>query len=192
MEKDSIQLTVQVDSRDIGRGIARIDHDSMNLINVSSGDTIEINGKKRTVVKCLPPHSSDKRKGIIRLDELSCINLGVVLGDTITVRKIKALGAEIVVVYPLEATTSIDERYLAESLENNFLIRGNKVMVPYFGTSLTFEVIWIRPVDAVSVTHNTVFHIAKESEVELRKDDNGEYEKEMRMLGLNVDLNKLV
>jgi transitional endoplasmic reticulum ATPase len=192
MGKDSIQLIVQIDSRDIGHGIGRIDHDSMDSLNVSSGDAIEINGKKRTVVRCLPQHSSDERKGIIRLDELTCINLGVALGDTITVKKIKAIDAEIVVVYPLEATPSIDEHYLAEALENNFLIRGNNVMVPYFGASLTFEVIWIRPIDAVSVTHNTVFHIAKESEVELQKDDNGDYEKEMRMPGLNVDLNKLI
>ena len=192
MEKDSIQLTVQVDPLDIGRGIVRIDHDSMDSLNVSNGDTIEISGKKRTVMKCLPTHPSDERKGIIRLNELNCTNLGVTPGDTITIRKIKAIDAEIVVVYPLEATSSIDERYLAEALENNYLIRGNRVMVPYFGASLTFEVIWIRPVDAVSITHNTVFHIAKESEVELRKDDNGEYEKEMRMPGFNVDLNKLV
>jgi transitional endoplasmic reticulum ATPase len=193
MEQDSIQLTVQeVDPRDIGRGIARIDHDSMDSLNVSAGNAIEIKGKKTTVVKCLPPHSSDEGNGIIRLDELACINLGVAPGDTITARKIKAIDAEIIAVYPLEATHSIDEHYLTEALENNFLIRGNKVMIPYFGASLTFEVIWIRPVDAVSVTHNTIFHIAKESEVELQKDGNGDYEKEMRIPGLNVDLNKLV
>ena len=194
MEKDSIQLTIQeAYLRDIGRGMGRIDQSSMNFLNISAGDAIEIKGKKRAVVKCLSPYPADERKGIIRIDELTCINSGAALGDTITVRKIKAIDAEIVVVYPLESTPSIDEHYLTEALENNFLINGNKVMVPYFGGSLTFEVIWTRPVaNVVLVTHNTVFHIAKESEVELRKDGNGEYEKEMRVSGLNVDLNKLV
>ena len=192
--KDSIQLTVQeLYPRDIGRGVARIDYDSMNALNASTGDVIEIKGKKRTVAKYLPPYPSDERKGIIRIDGLTCINSGVEIGDTITVRKIKAVDAEIVVVYSLEATPPIDERYLTAALESNLLIKGNHVVVPHFGSNLTFEVIWVRPIaDAVSVTHKTVFHIAEESEVELQKDDNGGYGKELKASVLNMDLDKLV
>ena len=191
--KDSIQLTVQeLYPRDIGRGVARIDYDSMNALNASTGDVIEIKGKKRTVAKYLPPYPSDERKGIIRIDGLTCINSGVEIGDTITVRKIKAVDAEIVVVYSLEAT-QIDECYLTEALEKNLLIKGNYVMVPYFGCSLPFEVIWARPeADVVLVTHKTVFHIATESEVELKKDGNEDYGKKMKPSGLKIDLNKLV
>ena len=191
--KDCIQLTVQeLYSRDIGHKVARIDYDSMTALNISTGDVIEIKGKKRAVAKCLPSYPSDEGKGIIRIDGLACINSGVEIGDIITVRKIKAVDAEIVVVYSLEAT-QIDEQYPTEALEKNLLIKGNYVMVPYFGGSIPFEVIWTRPeADVVSVTHKTVFHIAKESEVELQKDGNEDYGNEMKTSGLNVDLNKLV
>jgi hypothetical protein len=34
-------------SRDVGRGIARIDYDSMDLLNASTGDVIEIRGGEK-------------------------------------------------------------------------------------------------------------------------------------------------
>ncbi|MGI0021331.1 MAG: AAA family ATPase, partial [Nitrososphaeraceae archaeon] len=152
-------------TRDVGRGVARIDYDSMDAINVDSGDAIEIKGKRRTVAKCLPLYPSDEGKGIIRIDGLGRNNSGIAIGDTITVRKIKAVAAEKVVVAPLEAIPPIDERYLADALESVPLIKGDNVMVPYFGGRLTFQVIGVTPAaDAVLVTQKTVFHIAEKGE----------------------------
>ena len=37
-------------------------------LNASTGDVIEIKGKRRTVAKCLPLYPSDEGKGIIRID----------------------------------------------------------------------------------------------------------------------------
>jgi transitional endoplasmic reticulum ATPase len=81
------------------------------------------------------------------------------------VRKIKAVPAEKVIVAPLEAIPPIDERYLADALESVPLIKGDNVMVPYFGGRLTFQVIGVTPVaDAVLVTQKTIFHIAEKGE----------------------------
>ncbi|MEK6966871.1 MAG: CDC48 family AAA ATPase, partial [Thermoproteota archaeon] len=152
-------------TRDVGRGVARIDYDSMDALNASTGDVIEIKGKRRTVAKCLPLYPSDEGKGIIRIDGLGRNNSGIAIGDTITVRKIKAVAAEKVVVAPLEAIPPIDERYLADALESVPLIKGDNVMVPYFGGRLTFQVIGVTPAaDAVLVTQKTVFHIAEKGE----------------------------
>ncbi|HEY6658615.1 MAG TPA: hypothetical protein VIZ62_08815, partial [Nitrososphaeraceae archaeon] len=41
-------------TRDVGRGIARIDYDTMDSLAVSTGDVVEIRGKRRTTAKCLP------------------------------------------------------------------------------------------------------------------------------------------
>jgi len=41
-------------TRDVGRGVARIDYDSMDSLNASTGDVVEIRGKRRAVAKCLP------------------------------------------------------------------------------------------------------------------------------------------
>ncbi|MGY5142890.1 MAG: CDC48 family AAA ATPase [Candidatus Nitrosopumilus sp. bin_32a] len=166
MSQNALSLKVlEAYTRDVGRGVARIDYDSMDTLNASTGDVIEIKGKRRTVAKCLPLYPSDEGKGIIRIDGLGRNNSGIAIGDTISVRKIKAVAAEKVVVAPLEAIPPIDERYLADALESVPLIKGDNVMVPYFGGRLTFQVIGVNPAaDAVLVTQKTVFHIAEKGE----------------------------
>jgi transitional endoplasmic reticulum ATPase len=154
-------------TRDVGRGVARIDYDSMDSLSASTGDVVEIKGKRKTVAKCLPLYPSDEGKGIIRVDGLVRNNAGIAIGDAVMVRKIKAVPAEKVIVAPLEAIPPIDERYLADALESVPLIKGDNVMVPYFGGRLTFQVIGVTPgpgVDAVLVTQKTVFHIAERGE----------------------------
>ena len=152
-------------TRDVGRGVARIDYDSMDGIGASTGDVIEIKGKRRTVAKCLPLYPSDEGKGIIRIDGLGRNNSGVAIGDTIVVKKINAVPADKVVVAPLEAIPPIDERYLADALESVPLIKGDNVMVPYFGGRLTFQVVSVTPAnDAILVAQKTVFHISEKGE----------------------------
>src|SRR3989337_2599665 len=99
-------------TRDVGRGSARIDYETMDSLKASTGDIIEIRGKRRTVAKCLPLYPSDEGKSIIRIDGLGRNNSGIAIGDTIAVRKIKAVAAEKVVEEPLQAIPPIDERYL--------------------------------------------------------------------------------
>jgi transitional endoplasmic reticulum ATPase len=155
-------------TRDVGRGTARIDYDTMGSLAVSTGDIIEIKGKRRTVVKCLPLYPSDEGKGIVRLDGLVRNNAGIGIGDAITARKVKAVPAEKVVISPLEAIPPIDERYLADALESVPLIKGDNVMVPYFGGRLTFQIIGITPPPAVDtaaiVTSKTTFTITEKDE----------------------------
>jgi transitional endoplasmic reticulum ATPase len=166
MSENGLSLKVlEAYTRDVGRGVARIDYDSMDSLNASTGDVIELKGKRRTVAKCLPLYPSDEGKGIIRIDGLGRNNSGIAIGDTIIVKKIKAVPAEKVVVAPLEAIPPIDERYLADALESVPLIKGDNVMVPYFGGRLTFQVIGVTPAaDAVLVTQKTTFHIAEKGE----------------------------
>ena len=50
-------------------------------------------------------------------------------------------------------------------MESVPLIKGDNVMVPYFGGRLTFQIIGVTPAtDAVLVTQKTVFHIAEKGE----------------------------
>lgn len=194
-------------TRDVGRGVARIDDKMMVKLGLSKGDVIEIKGKRRTVANCLPNLSlqeleaervqraqihekleqdkiaeknnhetdwtgrnipacelklvtSDK---IIRIDGLTRNNAGIAIGDKIEIRKVNAVDAEQVAVSPLEAIPPIDERYLADALENFPLIKGDNVMVPYFGGRLTFQVMEIIPhANASLVTHKTSFHITNQ------------------------------
>src|ERR671924_552973 len=152
-------------TRDVGRGVARIDYDSMDSLGASTGDVIEIRGKRRTVAKCLPLYPSDEGKGIIRVDGLVRNNAGIAIGDTVIVKKIKAVSAQKFVLAPLEPIPPIDERYLADALESIPLVKGDNVMVPYFGGRLTFQIAGITPVvtseNAALVTPKTVFSITE-------------------------------
>src|ERR671939_154816 len=181
-------------TRDVGRGVARIDYDSMDSLSASTGDVIEIRGKRRTVAKCLPLYPSDEGKGIIRVDGLVRNNAGVAIGDTVVVTKVKAVPAEKVIVAPLEAIPPIDERYLADALESVPLIKGDNVMVPYFGGRLTFQVIGVTPAaDAVLVTQKTIFHIAEKGETlrgvpQVRYEDIGGLKEEIQKVREMIEL----
>ena len=77
-------------SSDIGRGVARIDHNSLNSLGLSEGDSIEIIDKDRTIeAKCLSLLPSDEGEGIIRVDPHLRKSIGVSIGKTIVIRSIK-------------------------------------------------------------------------------------------------------
>ena len=167
MNENSATLKVlEAYTRDVGRGVSRIDYDAMDALDASTGDVIEITGKRRTVAKCLPLYPSDEGRGVIRIDGLIRNNSGVAIGDTVIIKKIKAPSAEKVVVAPLEAIPPIDERYLADALESVPVTKGDNIMIPYFGGRLTFQVIGVNPhADAVLITQKTVFTISEKGEV---------------------------
>ena len=165
VHQDDIGLSLKIleaYTRDVGTGVARTDPDSMKQIKASEGDIIEIHGKRSTVGVCKKLYPSDEGLGIIRIDGLIRNNAASNIGDTVAIRKIKAIAAEKVVVAPLETIPPIDERYLTDALESVPLIKGDNVMVSYFGGRLTFQVIGVTPAaDAVIVTQKTVFNIAE-------------------------------
>jgi transitional endoplasmic reticulum ATPase len=166
MSQQGVSLKVlEAYTRDVGRGVARIDYDAMDALDASTGDIIEIKGKRRTVAKCLPLYPSDEGRGVIRIDGLIRNNSGVAIGDTVAIKKIKAPPAEKVVVAPLEAIPPIDERYLADALESVPVTKGDNIMIPYFGGRLTFQVLGVSPMaDAVLITQRTIFAISEKGE----------------------------
>lgn len=166
VSQQQVQLKVlEAYTRDVGRGVARIDYDAMDAMDASTGDVVEIRGKRRTVAKCLPLYPSDEGRGIIRIDGLIRSNAGVAIGDVVTVRKVKAPPAEKVIVAPLEAVPPIDERYLADALESVPVTKGDNIMIPYFGGRLTFQVIGVSPAaEAALITQRTVFVISEKGE----------------------------
>ncbi|MGI0049092.1 MAG: AAA family ATPase, partial [Nitrososphaera sp.] len=155
-------------TRDVGRGIARIDYDTMESVNAKTGDIIEIKGKRRTVAKILPLYPSDEQKSIVRIDGLVRNNASIAIGDSVTVKKVKTIQAERVVAAPLESIPPIDERYLTDALEGTPVVRGDHVMVPYFGGRLTFDIGSVAPAigseNASIVTQKTIFSIVERSE----------------------------
>jgi transitional endoplasmic reticulum ATPase len=195
VSQQPVQLKVlEAYTRDVGRAAARLDYAAMDSLGASTGDVIEVKGKRRTVAKCLPLYPSDEGKGIVRIDGLIRNNAGVAIGDVVTCKKVKAPPAEKVVVAPLEASPPVDERFLADSLESIPVTKGDKVMIPYFGGRLTFKVVSVTPAaEAALITQRTVFVISEEREAQrggpqITYEDIGGIKDEIRKVRETIEL----
>lgn len=83
-------------ARDIGRGVVRIDHGSMDALGVSTSDTVEvIGGKDVTEALCYPLLPSDEGKGITRIDPKIRQVVGANLEDTVEIMTVTQVPAEI-------------------------------------------------------------------------------------------------
>ena len=161
------QISLRVEtgySRDVGRGIVRIDYDSMDVVGASSGDVVAAAGTGRIAAKCLPLYPSDEGRGIVRVDGLGRHNLGAAVGDSVSVRKVRAVAAEEASVVPLDPVMPTDAPSLAMALEGMPLVAGNHVTMPYFGGRATFRVADVRPeAEAALATPRTVFRVIEGS-----------------------------
>ena len=157
-------IILEAYTRDVGRAVARIDYKSMDDLGASTGDILEISGRHRSVARCLPLYPTDQGKQTIRVDGLARNNTGMGIGDTLTVRKIKTVPAEKITVMPLESIPPIDERYLADALENVPVIKNDTVMVPYFGGRLTFQIVDTIPNAGVIIDQKTQFTITTQTQ----------------------------
>lgn len=137
-------------TRDVGRGVARIDYGVMDSLGVITGDVIKI---VKTYCKALPLYPSDEGKSLLRVDGLVRNNAGVAIGDTVDVVKVSSSPALLVKFKPLEAIPPIDARYLADALESIVVVVGDHSFVPYFGGRLQFQIVGTDPKD-IPVTIN--------------------------------------
>ncbi|MEM1577353.1 MAG: AAA family ATPase, partial [Archaeoglobaceae archaeon] len=87
---------------DSGRGIARLDPDAMMKLQISPGDIVEIEGKRKTVAKVWRSPKRDWGKNIIRIDHFTRENAGVGVGDVVKVRKADYEPARLVILAPVK------------------------------------------------------------------------------------------
>ena len=138
------EITLKVNQAypsDSGRGIARLDPETMFRLNISPGDIIEIEGRRKTVAKVWRAPKRDWGKGIIRIDRFIRENAGVSIGDTVKIRKADYKIAKQVTFAPLK---KLDFRILGGDVEgylkHQFLkrpvVEGD--IVPVLGTAFSF------------------------------------------------------
>jgi len=164
---DSIKLKCrEAYTRDVGRGHIRIDYDSMEKLNISTGDFVEIEGKKKTAAKVLPLYPSDEAKSMARTDSIVRGNMKITIDDEIKITKIKTLAAIKIVVKPTHAIPPIDARYLTDAFEGTAMTLDDRVLVPYFGGRIQFQIIETNPKDPVCVTRSTIFVIEEDNKDE--------------------------
>ncbi len=163
-EKKYVTLRVaEAHSQDVGRGIARLDPESMEKLHIGTGDIILIEGRKVTAARAWPSYASDYGKGIIRIDGYTRRNAGVAIDDPVKIRKAFTKQAKRVVLAPTEPLRLLGgEDYLKRLLEGRPLTRGDKIPINVLGTRLELVVVGMQPVaDAVIVGPDTEIEISE-------------------------------
>ncbi|MCL7392452.1 MAG: CDC48 family AAA ATPase [Thaumarchaeota archaeon] len=148
---------VEAKQRDVGYGIARIDKDVGASAGLTTGDIIEIRGKKLTAATLWLGYTEDE-KDTIRIDGYIRSNAGVSLNDYVTVRKAQVKEAQLVVLAPVNNSIKPDENFVKlvkSRLIEYPTVQKNIVPVLFFGNLFTFAVIQTRPMGIVKITPRT-------------------------------------
>ena len=103
MAENEITLKVAeaISQKDVGQGVARLDPNVMDDLNIQERELIEIVGERRTAAIALPSQT-DIGLGVIRIDGLVRKNSGATIGGEVTIKKTKATEAKKVVLAPIE------------------------------------------------------------------------------------------
>jgi transitional endoplasmic reticulum ATPase len=147
----------EAQSRDVGRGIARIDPKVSSEIGLSAGDVVEIHGKKKTVAIYWPGYQEDYGKSLIRIDGYTRNNAGAGIDEKVDVKKVEAKEAKKITIAPTEPLRITGgEDYLKQILENRVISRGDVIRLGIMGRRINLMVTGFQPpAAAVMVVSST-------------------------------------
>lgn len=125
MVKDEMTLKVAeaISQRDIGQGIARLDPNVMEEMDLQEKDIIEIIGDKKTAAIVLPSQT-DIGLGIIRIDGLVRKNSGASIGEEVLIKKAKPVEAKKVVIAPTENNISV-QGDVSSLFQGKIMVQGD-------------------------------------------------------------------
>ncbi|MEM2024339.1 MAG: hypothetical protein QXG69_06090, partial [Candidatus Caldarchaeum sp.] len=160
MSVKELRLRVaEAKQRDVGYGIARIDRSVGAEAGLSTGDIIEIRGKKLTAATVWLGYVEDeKEKDTIRIDGHIRNNAGVSLNDYVIVRKAAVKEAQLVVLAPYNTSIKADENFtklVKSRLIEYPVVNRNIIPVLFFGNLFTFAVVQLRPTGIAKITPKT-------------------------------------
>ncbi len=180
--------------RDAGRGIARIDTETMRKLGVVSGDVVEIEGKNVATAIVWPGYAPDSGKSIIRIDGNIRSNAGVAIDDRVRVRKTKVKEAKRVTLEPTQPVRIAGgERYLARILKGRPITKGQLIRVEMLGNPITFVITNTVPQGTVVPNLDTeiVLRKAREERVgvpHVTYEDIGGLQREIEMIREMIEL----
>ncbi|MCL5067301.1 MAG: CDC48 family AAA ATPase, partial [Thaumarchaeota archaeon] len=166
-QRDENQIELRVaesHTKDVGRGIARIDPDVLSKMSWTTGDAIEIDGRRKTYALIWPAQPADSGRGIIRIDGYTRNNAGVGIDDKVVVRRTDAAAAESLTLAPTEPLRiSGGEEYLAQLLDGRVIGKGDLITINVMNRKIDLVITKIEPQsDAVIVGDGTEIYISEE------------------------------
>jgi len=180
---NEVQLEVaKAYPNDSGRGIARLDPDTLLHLKLSPGDIIEIEGADTTAAKVWRADRQDWNTDTVRIDGFTRQNADVGIGERVTIRKAEATKAEKLVLAPPEEASVQFGSDAAGMVKRQILKRPvvERDIVPVMSsTNHPFmrspgQAI---PLIAVETEPDGVCLVTEDTEVELREEPISGFEK---------------
>ncbi|MBU4241030.1 MAG: CDC48 family AAA ATPase [Actinobacteria bacterium] len=185
-------------SKDVGRGMTRLDPGDMDKIGVQVGDIVEVEGKRKTAAKVMPAYLEDRGTGEVRMDGLLRKNAGVGIDERVTLRKVEHQMAQRVDLSPLTVMRAMrgerDRKYIATLLEGLPLREGDMVRANLFGArSQDFKVVGTRPKGILLIHPGTTVRIeeaepGRERALKISYEDIGGLGKEIQRIREMIEL----
>ncbi|MFH1285383.1 MAG: CDC48 family AAA ATPase [Candidatus Micrarchaeota archaeon] len=177
--QDEVELKVaEALQNDVGRGIVRMDSKSRKKMDVTTGDIVELKGKRNTAAIVWQAHPQDEGMDIIRMDGYLRQNAGVAIGDRILVKKAALKEAKKVVLSPqqqMKYSPGFDQ-FVKKRLVGRALTRGDTIFVGVFGTSFPLMAAIVQPQGIAIVTEKTELILKSEPIKEMGKIQSISYE----------------
>ncbi len=199
MKKNNEGIIVKVAearSRDVGRGIARIDPLIFEKMGLMPGDAILIEGKKKTAAMVMRGYPEDEGSGIIRIDGYTRRNAGVGIDDKVKIRKVVATPASQVTFAPTQPLRIMGgEEYLKNLLEGRVITRGDIITINVMGNTIDLVATSVKPVkDVALITQSTEIKLSEKPAKEtagipmVTYEDIGGLKEEIRKIREMVEL----
>lgn len=158
----SLQV-VEAPSRDVGRGLVRLDPKDMTALGVETGDIVAVCGKRETVARVMPAHASEREQGCIQMDGILRANAGTSLDQHVAVRTTKAKPARSVVLSPDRAAAGATRhyrRYIGRLLQGQPVVEKDLIRVnPVGSQGFGFVVSKTEPEGPVLIDASTTVRI---------------------------------
>ncbi|HEX6377643.1 MAG TPA: CDC48 family AAA ATPase [Nitrososphaeraceae archaeon] len=141
------------DPKFVGRGIAHVDPQIIEQMNLKTGDVLQVAGNRRkTHVLLWSGQTSDTGRKVIRIDGYTRNNLGVGIDDNVSIKKVTPPKIEQIVVSPTEDLNVVGlEEYLPDLLEGRVVTKGDIIPVNMMGHKIGFVVTTIIPTNGAGI-----------------------------------------
>lgn len=163
---------------DVGRGLVRIDSRARKMLGVTTGDYVELRGRRSTAAIVWQAHAEDEGRDIIRMDGYLRQNAGVAIGDKVIVKKAHLKDAKRVVLapsHPMRYAPDFD-KFIKKKLIARALTKGDTIFVGVFGTSFPLVVSVTQPQGIVVVQETTQLILKEEPMKDIGKIGSVSYE----------------
>lgn len=149
-------ITLRVSESDpkfVGRGIAHVDPEIIEQMNLKTGDVLQVAGNRRkTHVLLWSGQTSDTGRKVIRIDGYTRNNLGVGIDDNVHIQKVTPPKLEQIVLSPTEDLNVVGlEEYLPDLLEGRVVTKGDIIPVNMMGHKIGFVVTTIIPTNGSGI-----------------------------------------